>query len=236
MLDNAVKALLEVTEATLPVLALIFFFQIVILRKRPTQLRRKFLGIGMAMLGFFLFILGAKMSLIPMGSQIGERLVNMPIALVLLFVFALGIAVAFAEPAMRILAYEVDDVSSGSLNERLVSRTIALGVGLALVISVLRTWYAIPLSYVLLLGYGIIIALTLWAPKRFTAVAYDAGAVATGPVVVNFLLPLSTGIAEGIWAEEAGSLGFGLVGIIAIFPIVAMLLLSVALKKGLNHA
>ena len=96
MLDNAVKALLEVTEATLPVLALIFFFQIVILRKRPTQLRRKFLGIGMAMLGFFLFILGAKMSLIPMGSQIGERLVNMPIALVLLFVFALGIAVAFA--------------------------------------------------------------------------------------------------------------------------------------------
>ena len=229
MIQTALAALLEVVEATLPVLGLILFFQLVVLRRVPANLGRMLIGVAMAMTGFFLFILGAKLSLIPMGIEIGGYLADVNPTIVLAFVFVLGVAAVLAEPAVRILAVEVDEVSVGSLRKRWLLGTIALGVGFALIFSFLRVFHSIHLAFILVPGYAILLALTLIAPRKYVPVAYDAGAVATGPVAVNFVLPLTTGMALGIWGDEVGVLGFGVVGIIAMCPIILMLVLGLIL-------
>lgn len=223
-------ALREVIEATLPVLALILFFQLVILRRVPPNVRTMMVGVGMAMSGFFLFILGAKISLIPMGMRIGEFLAGVSSAVVVIVALLLGITVIFAEPAVRILARQIEEVSAGSLRKRFVIPTVALGVGFAFVFAVLRVMNGFSLAWVLVPGYLLVLALMLLAPRSLVPVAFDAGAVATGPVAVNFLLPMTTGMAVALWGEDAGMLGFGIVGIIAMCPIVLMLLLGIALN------
>jgi hypothetical protein len=233
MIDLAWHAFLEVIEATLPVLALILFFQLVILRYVPPDLRKMLVGAGVAMTGFFLFILGAKLSLIPMGMRIGEFMAGTSSAMILLFAFVLGITVIYAEPAVRILAEQVEDVSSGSLRKRFLMPVMALGVGVALILSVVRILADIPLAYILVPGYLIIVALTVLAPKSFVPIAFDAGAVSTGPVAVNFVLPLTTGLAISL--EKSGLLGFGVVGIIAMVPIAFMLVLGIVLRRSTHR-
>jgi hypothetical protein len=222
---------LEVAEATLPVLALIAFFQFVVLRRSVNEPRAVIIGVSMAMVGFWLFIVGAKLSLIPMGVAIGQLLAGAPVGAVLAFAFVLGAAVAFAEPAVRILAFEIDEVSAGSLRKRLISAAVALGVGLAVAVAVLRIVHQLPLAAVLVPGYALAIVLTLLTPRDLVPAAYDAGAVATGAVAVNFVLPLTTGMAIALWGEDARALGFGVVGVIALGPIITMLALSLSLRR-----
>ena len=231
-----VDGALEVIEATLPVLALIAFFQFVVLRRSINQPRVVATGVLMAMLGFFFFIVGAKLSLIPMGVAIGELLARAHLVAVVGVALVLGAAVAFAEPAVRILAYEIDEVSAGSLRKRLISGAVALGVGIAVAVAVLRIAHELPLWTVLVPGYSLAIVLTLLTPRDMVPAAYDAGAVATGPVAVNFVLPLTTGLAIALWGEDVGALGFGVVGIIALGPIVTMLALSVSLRRREPYA
>lgn len=224
-------SLLEVIEATLPVLALIAVFQFAVLRRPVRQLRQVVVGVVMAMLGFLLFMVGAKISLIPMGMVIGSAMAGAPVGAMVLVGLVLGVAVALAEPAVRILAFEVDEVSSGSLRKRWIAFAVALGVGVAVALAVLRIVHGLPLLAILAPGYLVAIALTLAAPRDMVPVAYDAGAVATGPVAVNFLLPMTTGMALALGGEGAETLGFGVVGIIALGPIVTMLALSLALRR-----
>jgi hypothetical protein len=235
VIELALHAFVEVLEATLPVLALILFFQLVVLRYVPPDLKRMLVGAGVAMAGFFLFILGAKLSLIPMGIQIGGYLAGASTPLIVVFAFALGIAVIYAEPAVRILAEEIEDVSAGTLRKRFIMPVMAVGVGVALVLAVVRILADLPLAAILVPGYLIVVALTLLAPKSFVPIAFDAGAVSTGPVAVNFVLPLTTGMALSLWGERAGLLGFGVVGIVAMCPIIFMLVLGIVLRRSTHR-
>lgn len=236
MIENALEVLLEVTGAIIPVLVLILFFQIVVLRKIPPDIKNMLSGVVIAVFGFFLFLLGAKMSLIPMGAMIGAFLSGVDILWVVLFAFVLGISVVFAEPAVNILAYEIEEVSSGYMRKRFIIPTIAIGVGFALVFGTLRIFHELPLAYILIPGYVLMLLLTLITPEEFVPMAYDAGAVATGPVAVTFALPVMTGMAIGLWGKEAGILGLGTVGIIAMCPIIYMLLLGIIFNRRKKDA
>ncbi len=231
MIENALEVLFEVTGAIIPVLVLILFFQIVVLKKIPPDIKNMLLGVMIAVFGFFLFLLGAKMSLIPMGTMIGAFLSGVDLLWVTLFAFVLGISVVFAEPAVNILAYEIEEVSSGYIRKRFIIPTIAIGVGFALVFGTMRIFHELPLAYILIPGYMLMLLLTLITPEEFVPMAYDAGAVATGPVAVTFALPVMTGMAIGLWGEDAGILGLGTVGIIAMCPIIYMLLLGIIFNR-----
>lgn len=113
---------------------------------------------------------------------------------------------------------------------------IAFGVGVAVTLAVVRIAYGLPLVAILVPGYLLAIGLTLAAPRDMVPAAYDAGAVATGPVAVNFVLPLTTGMALALGGDRAATLGFGVVGIIALGPIVTMLALALALRRRESDA
>jgi hypothetical protein len=219
----------EVLQATIPVLALILFFQLVVLRQVPPDLRKMLIGAGIAIVGFFLFMLGAQLSLIPMGRAIGEVMAGTPLAVLLPFAFVLGIATIYAEPAVRIMAEQVEAVSSGSIRSGFILPVMAAGVGVALVLAMLRIYGEFSLSAIMIPGLIIMMLLTLMAPRSFVPIAYDSGAVATGPVAVNFVLPLATGVAMSMGRE--GLIGFGVVGIISMTPIISMLLLGIVLRR-----
>lgn len=222
---------LEVIEATIPILVLIAVFQFVVLRRPIPHLGQVAIGVAMAMLGFLLFMVGAKISLIPMGMAIGAALAGAPVAAMVAVALIMGAAVALAEPAVRILAFEIDEVSSGSLRKRWIAVAVAFGVGVAVALAVVRIVHELPLLAILAPGYLVALLLTVVAPRDMVPAAYDAGAVATGPVAVNFVLPMTTGLALGLGADGAATLGFGVVGIIALGPIVTMLALSLTLRR-----
>jgi hypothetical protein len=153
-------------------------------------------GIVMAMLGFFLFIVGAKLSLIPMGVAIGQVLADAPMAAILGFAFVLGAAVAFAEPAVRILAFEIDEVSAGSLRKRLISSAVALGVGLAVVVSRPAHRARAAARGRARAGLRLAIVLTLFTPRDMVPAALRRRRRGHGPRRRQLRLPLTTGMAH----------------------------------------
>ncbi|HDS46172.1 MAG TPA: DUF1538 domain-containing protein [Methanomicrobia archaeon] len=227
MIDQALDVLLEVGGAILPVLGLILFFQLVVLRKIPPDIRSMLVGVVIAVFGFFLFLLGAKMSLLPMGARIGAFLSGCALRWVVLFTLVFGIIVILAEPAVKILAYEIEEASSGSIRKNFVLPPISLGVGFALVFGTLRIFHELPFVYILIPGYLLVLLLTILTPADFVPIAYDAGAVATGPIATTFALPMMTGMAIGLKGSGAGILGLGTVGLIAMCPIIFMLILGI---------
>jgi hypothetical protein len=228
------EVFIEVIEAITPVIVLFIFFQIIVLKKIPPNFRRMIVGILMTTVGFFLFILGARVSLIPMGEKIGIFISGVNPFLVLFLAFIIGIIVIFAEPAVNILTYEIEKVSAGFLKRKYIIPVIALGVGFALVLIILRIYFEIPIAYILIPGYVIQLFLTYNAPKDIISIAFDSGAVATGPVVVTFALPIITSIAITILGGESGVYGLGTIGVIAMCPIILMLLFGIIIKRRIT--
>lgn len=234
-IDLSIEVFIEVIEAITPVILLFIFFQIIVLKKVPPNLKNMLMGVVMTTIGFFMFIFGARISLIPMGEKIGAFLSGNNQFLILLITFLIGIFVIFAEPAVNILAYEIEKVSSGFLKKKYIIPIIALGVGVALVLIILRIFLEISIAYILIPGYLLMLFLTYFAPKEIIPIAYDSGAVATGPVVVTFALPIITSIAISTLGNEAGVFGLGTIGLIAMCPIILMLIFGILLKRRMKN-
>ncbi|MDO8869548.1 MAG: DUF1538 domain-containing protein [Methanobacteriaceae archaeon] len=232
LIMSAAEAFLEVIEAISPVLILFFIFQVLILKKIPKNIGDIISGIFLTIIGFFFFFFGAKISLIPMGTQIGSFLSTLDYYWVIIFALILGIFAILAEPAVNVFVYEVEKVSSGYIKKNIMIMSIALGVGVALLFSVLRIYFNLPLALIIIPGYLLIIILALVSPRDFIPIAFDSGAVATGPVVVTFVLPIMTSLAIGLNGEFSGFLGLGTVGLVAMFPIIFMLCLGILIKRS----
>lgn len=232
MIISAFEAFLEVIEAISPVLILFFIFQVLILKKIPKNIGDLISGIFMTIIGFFFFFFGAKISLIPMGTHIGSFLSTLEYYWVIIFAFIVGVFAILAEPAVNVFVYEVEKVSSGYVKKNIMIMSIAFGVGIALLFSVLRIYLSLPLSMIIIPGYLLILALAMLSPRDFIPIAFDSGAVATGPVVVTFVLPIMTSMAIGLKGENSGLLGIGTVGLVAMFPIIFMLVLGILLKRS----
>lgn len=232
MIISAFEAFLEVIEAISPVLILFFIFQVLILKKIPKNIGDLISGIFMTIIGFFFFFFGAKISLIPMGTHIGSFLSTLDYYWVIIFAFIVGVFAILAEPAVNVFVYEVEKVSSGYVKKNIMIMSIAIGVGIALLFSVLRIYLNLPLSMIIIPGYLLILALAMLSPRDFIPIAFDSGAVATGPVVVTFVLPIMTSMAIGLNGENSGFLGIGTVGLVAMFPIIFMLVLGILLKRS----
>lgn len=231
VLMGVLEVLIEVLEAIAPVLILFFIFQGLVLKKIPENIRDLLSGVLMTIIGFFLFFYGAKISLIPMGNQIGTFLAGVDFFWVVILIFIVGIFAILAEPAVNVFVYEVEKVSSGYVRKNILLLSIALGVGVALIFSALRIYYNLPLAIILIPGYIIILCMVLLAPKEFIPIAFDSGAVATGPMVVTFALPIMTSLAIGLRGNDSGILGLGTVGLVAMFPIASMLMIGILLKR-----
>jgi hypothetical protein len=139
-------------------------------------------------------------------------------------------------PAVGILAEQVERATAGSIRRRMVLVAVCAGVALLAGVGMLRLRYGIPLLYLLVPGYAAVLAAVWFSKEEFVAIAFDAGGVATGPLVNSFLLALALGAASAPGGGDALVEGLGMVALIALAPLLSLVALGVLLRLKENRA
>lgn len=220
-----------VALAVLPLAALFAAFQLLFLRLPRREVARVFTGTLVASAGLFFFLLGVTIGFLPFGRAIGEAVGLLPERWVLVpFGLVLGFVTTWGEPAVRVLADQVEEASTGSIGRTVVLLTIALGVAVAVAAGLLRIAYGIPLAWIVVPGYALVIALMWFSDKGFVSIAVDAGGVATGPLANTFLLALALGTSAAIGGQNPLVHGLGLVALIALAPMLSVMLLGLLVR------
>lgn len=221
----------SVVLAVLPLLVLFLVFQVLFLQLPVKEVSRILIGTLIASLGLCLFLLGVSIAFLPFGRIVGEALGALSQKwLIMPFGMLLGFVTAWGEPAVGILADQVEEASGGSIRRSLVVVAICIGVALLVGLGMLRIGYDIPLLYVLAPGYGIVLVIMWLSKAEFVAIAVDAGGVATGPLANSFLLALAFGASSAMGGQDPLVHGLGLVAFIALAPVLSLMALGVLVR------
>lgn len=219
---------LEILQAIIPISVVIIVLQLIFF-DRPGPMVIQFLaGVVMVATGLWLFLLGVKVGLLPMGEVIGSELPQRGsfILLVGLTLF-IGFAVTVAEPDVRVLAHQVDLVSDGGISKNVLVMFVAIGVGLFLALATARVVLGIPMSYLLIAGYLVVFVLSAFVPPHFVPISFDSGGVTTGPMTVPFILALGVGLTSVLGGKSSMSDSFGFVALASIGPVIMVMILGV---------
>ncbi|MDF0590466.1 DUF1538 domain-containing protein [Candidatus Methanocrinis natronophilus] len=235
VVESMRNAIIEVVQAIIPLVVFFLIFQAAYLRYPLNYFLRLLLGMALAAVGLVLFIAGVFIGFLPAGEDIGRFFGSfeekwMLIALGVL----LGFLATYAEPAVRVLCYQVEKASTGYVNSRLMLYTLSIGVAVLVGIGMARISYGIPLAYIIIPGYLLAVLLLFVSDRDFIGVSFDAGGVTTGPMAVTFLMSVAVGAAAMIEGGDPLIDGFGLIALIALAPIIFVMSLGVIirLKKG----
>lgn len=227
LLADILRTARGVALAVFPLAALFAVFQALFLRLPRLEITRIAIGTLLAAVGLFLFLLGVAVGFMPFGKAIGEAVGAMPQQwLVVLFGAALGFVTTWGEPAVRVLADQVEQASAGAIRQGLVLLAMCIGVAVAVGLGMLRIAYELPLVWMLVPGYVLVIALVWMSDRGFVAIAVDSGGVATGPLANTFLLALALGASGAVAGRDPLTHGLGLVALIALAPIIALMVLG----------
>lgn len=221
----------EITVALLPILLLFFIFQATMLKLPGQQVKRMIMGFFYAWVGLIIFMTGVNGGFTPTGRSLGMELgvladgwALLPIGLVL------GAVVVIAEPAVWVLTEQVEEISGGSIRRPVMLGALSVSIALAVALGMLRVVTGISIWYILLPGYAIALALTKFCPPMFTAIAFDSGGVASGPMSTTFVLALTLGAAFASGGNPVTD-AFGMVAMIAMAPLLTIQMLGMAYKS-----
>jgi Protein of unknown function (DUF1538) len=220
----------------LPILSLITFFQLVVLRNKMPNVRKIVFGAVLVVLGLSFFLVGLSKALFPIGDTMARQLSD-PAFLqkesgiinwksyywMYLFAAAMGFSSSLAEPSVLAVAIKAREVSSGAINEWGLRIMVALGVAFALALGVFRIVTGTPLHLYILAGYIIVIIQTIFAPRQIIALAYDAGGVTTSTVIVPLIAAMGLGLSVSVEGRNPLTDGFGLVALACLFPIITVM-------------
>ncbi len=228
MLDEIREILLEVLQAIMPIVVVVAIIQLLILRT-PMSLFWQFMaGAVLVTCGLFLFLVGVRVGLLPIGKMIGSEVVSRgSLVFLLAAVFIFGFVVTVAEPDVRVLAHQVDVASGGAIEASLLVTAVSIGVGLFVTIAILRILLGIPIRYILGAGYIVVLILSFFTPPGFVPISFDSGGVTTGPMAVPFILALGVGATAVMGGKSTLSDTFGLIGIASIGPVIGVMILGV---------
>ena len=216
--------LLAVIRDVAPILAVIFFFQYLVIRRPIAHWHKVSVGIVLVILGLYAFILGLEMGLFPIGETIAFQLTaTKNVWLIYLFGFLVGFATTMAEPALLAVAIKAKEVSEGRIDDRLLRVAVAVGVAVGIALGAYRIVAGDPIHYYIIVGYTVVILLTHFAPKYIVPIAYDSGGVTTSTVTVPLVAALGLGLAEQIEGRDPLVDGFGLIAFASLFPMVTVM-------------
>ncbi len=222
------EKVLESIAAVLPITAIVLLLSVTISPLTPDTMVLFIFGALMLILGMGFFTMGADMSMIPMGEGMGAEMSKSRKIFISLFAcLILGILITIAEPDLQVLANQVPSIPNMTL-----IMTVAVGVGVFLLIAELRMLFQIPLSYTLVFFYAIVFILAFIAPNNFVPVSFDSGGVTTGPITVPFIMALGIGMASVRSDKHSRDDSFGLIALCSIGPILSVLLLGIFYKPS----
>ncbi|MCZ0703761.1 hypothetical protein J2T56_002030 [Natronobacillus azotifigens] len=227
-MENLKDTFFEVLYSIIPITVILIILQFTVIFL-PTEVFLQFLiGVILASIGIFLFLLGVQVGLSPVGEMIGSSLSKTKkISLILMFGFLLGFVVTMAEPGVRVLSNQVDFVSDGDISSSMLMIAVAVGVGVFVALALARIIFDISLLKLLIIGYLIIFVLALFTPSTFVPISLDAGGATTGPMAVPFILALGVGVTSVLRGKATSGDGFGLIALASIGPVISVLILGV---------
>jgi len=221
----------------LPIILLIIFFQLVVLKQPIPHLKKMILGGIYVVLGLALFLMGLEKALFPVGKIMATQLSD-PVFIgtvegelshwssyywIYIFAALIGFSTTIAEPSLIAVAIKADEVSAGTINPWGLRITVAIGVAFALALGTFRIVTGTPLFIYIMAGYLIVIVQTFFAPKKLIALAYDSGGVTTSTVTVPLVAALGLGLSSAVPGRNPAIDGFGLIAFASLFPIIAVL-------------
>ncbi len=239
-----VNELLDTLWGTLrdvfPIAVILFVFQFLVLRKRVANLGRVLLGFGYVIPGLTFFLAGLEQALFPLGDLMARQLTDPAFITgmadataetlkwhdyywVYLFALAIGFATAIAEPALIAVALKASQVSGGVVTAWGLRVAVGLGAGLGIAVGALRIVTGVPLGYVVMAAYVLVIIQTFRAPRAIIPLAYDSGGVTTSTVTVPIVAALGLGLASTIPGRDPLIDGFGMIATTCLFPIITVM-------------
>ncbi len=193
--------------------------------------RRRLAKIGMGVLftyvGLVLFLTGVNVGFLPIGYQLGTELAQVNSWLLVGLGLVMGVLVVLAEPAIHVLNVQVEEVTRGVVSKKSMMIGLCVGVGLSIALSIVRIVFDFSIVYYVIPGYFISLALSLFVPPIYTAIAFDSGGVASGPMTAGFILPFAIGVCEALQGRAAILQdAFGVVALVAMTPLITIQLLG----------
>jgi hypothetical protein len=232
LLIQFARSLRQSFQDLLPIILVIAFFQLVVLRQPVPQFGQILAGGLMVLVGLSLFVQGLQMALFPLGEDMAYDFVRKGnLFLLLLFAFTLGFGTTVAEPALIAIAEEASEIAAtgGVIEDVQEAReryatglrlVVALAVGFALLVGVIRILKGWPVQYLIIGGYIGVVVMTAFAPKEIIGIAYDSGGVTTSTVTVPLVAALGIGLANTIRGRDPLIDGFGLIAFASLTPMI----------------
>ena len=210
-------------------LIVVFFLilQFTVLKLPKQKLIQIAIGIGYTYLGLVIFLTAVEAGFMPIGFKIGEQLAAFSQPLLIVFGFIIGLVVVLAEPAVHVLNKQVDEITGGGVKKLEMMLALSIAVGISIGLSIIRMIYRFSILYYLIPGYLISLGLSFFVPRMYTAIAFDSGGVASGPLTSSFILPLVIGACEAASGNSnIYNLAFGVVAMVAMTPLITIQLLG----------
>lgn len=233
---NSLGSLVEVAIALSPILLIFFIYELIFIKLPKGAILKLLVGFAFSYVGLSLFLCATSAVMTPIGYAVGKNVGNFPQWIVILIAFALGLVTILCEPAVHVLTNQMETISDGRVTKLQVLLTLSIGVGIAIGLAALRAVTHINIMYIIIPGYAIALLSMFFCPDIYTAMAFDSGGTASGPMSTSFVLPMIIGITTsiapaGTTEEELGNLiysdAFGVVALIALTPVIAIQFLGV---------
>ena len=224
---SIVKTLLhtcgEVALALLPIVVFFFILQRLVLKLPKKRILQIVVGVFYTFFGLVIFLSAVSIGFVPLGYKMGAQLATKDPVLLVLFAFLLGLTVVLAEPAIHVLNKQVESVTGGAVKKRSMLIALSAGVGIAIALSVVRAIFDFSILYYLVPGYFLSLGLSFFVPKLYTAIAFDSGGVASGPLTSSFILPFLIGVCAILQGESKILLdALGVVSMVAMTPLISI--------------
>lgn len=236
-LNHFAGVFLSTTRDLLPVVAIIFGFQLFVIRKPIANLRKVLIGLLFVLFGLTFFLQGLDQALFPLGRLLASQLTHadfispdsstvvnwVDYLWVYLFAFLIGFSTTIAEPSLLAVAIKANEVSSGAISATGLRIAVALGVAVGISLGSWRIVTGYPLQYFIIGGYLVVVIQTFFTPKMIVPIAYDSGGVTTSTVTVPLVAALGLGLAESVPGRSPLIDGFGLIAFASLFPIMSVM-------------
>ena len=217
----------EVALALGLIVAFFVICQLWFLKLPGKRLKKIAVGVVLTYVGLVLFLTGVNVGFMPVGYGLGLALSRLNPGVLVLLGLVIGVLVVLAEPAIHILNRQVEDVTGGYVTKRAMMIGLCVGVGASIALSMVRIVFDFSIVYYVIPGYFISLGLSLFVPPVYTAIAFDSGGVASGPMTSGFILPLAIGACVGLQGEAAVLQdAFGVVSLVAMTPLITIQLLG----------
>lgn len=222
-----------IKEMAISLFPIVAFFSIFQLFSRDIH-KRALIKIGVGLIytyvGLVLFLTGVNVGFLPAGNYLGQTIAGLSFSWIIVPIgMVIGYFIVLAEPAVYVLTKQVEEITSGAITAKAMGLSLSIGVSASVGMAMLRVLTGIPIMWILIPGYSIALLLTFFVPKIFTAIAFDSGGVASGPMTATFLLPFAMGACQVMGGNMITD-AFGIVAMVAMTPLITIQIMGLIFR------